>query len=381
MHQTIFELPEFSAHANIINKIPHASVYVVGGAVRDILMSTPEAPIQPKDIDFVIVGVSAEEMKSNFPEWEVHGAFMVFIDPVYKCEFALARTERKVGASYTGFEVITDPSLTIEQDLLRRDLTINSIAINCVTGELVDPYNGAEHIKQKRLVPTSPAFMEDPLRILRVARFKARFGPDWAIDESVIHYANMMRANQEFDTIHISRIVMEMEKALQTAYPHLFFETCEEIGVSGLYHDFTDSRRIKRHVRPDVGMMQLVPFMVATAHDINTCLVFGIDKQSLKILADVPQLTQVDDLCRAISAMKSIKHPRTIEILFTAASYKYGEECFRHMEYFTNLLRDVTFTSLIDESCIDKNIDPTLRAYTVNRFIIRAFATYMSELK
>ena len=381
MQQTIFDLPEFNAYTDILAKLPHAEVYIVGGAVRDHLMSTPDAPITPKDVDFVIVGVDASEMDNAFPEWDVHGAFKVYIHPIYKCEFALARTERKVGTSYTGFEVTASPLISIKDDLLRRDLTINSIAINCVTRETVDPYGGIVHIRQKKLVPTSPAFMEDPLRILRVARFKARLGPGWIIDESVATYADIMRSNGEFDTIHVSRIVMELEKAVKTQYPHLFFEACEMIGVSDLYHDFTSSMRVKDTIHHSIGDMELLPFMVATAFKVSTCIVFGIEPQPLKNLSDIRQIRDVQDIVRAMSRMKTIKHPRTNEVLFTAASYILGNGCMRHLSYLNELITETTFASLVVDGVVSKDCVPEDRSKIVRETIFRKFMSYMWELK
>jgi len=145
--------------------------YLVGGAVRDKLLGIPV-----KDRDWVVVGSSPDEMKKKGFK-QVGKDFPVFIDPKTGEEYALARTESKSGHGYTGFEFDTNPDVTLEEDLARRDLTINAIAQD-EDGSLIDPYNGQEDIKNKKLRHVSDAFSEDPLRVLRVARFYATFAGD-----------------------------------------------------------------------------------------------------------------------------------------------------------------------------------------------------------
>ena len=142
--------------------------YLVGGAVRDQLLGLPV-----KEKDWVVVGSTPEEMRKNKFK-QVGKDFPVFIDPKTGEEYALARTERKSGHGYTGFEFDTNPNVTLEEDLARRDLTINAIAQD-EDGTLIDPFNGQEDIKNKKLRHVSDAFSEDPLRVLRVARFYAKF--------------------------------------------------------------------------------------------------------------------------------------------------------------------------------------------------------------
>src|SRR5262245_44642194 len=143
-------------------------IYSVGGAVRDELLGLPV-----KDRDYVVVGATPEEMaKQGYKP--VGRDFPVFLHPETHEEYALARTERKTAPGYHGFEFRAAPDVTLEQDLARRDLTINAIARG-TDGRLIDPHRGAEDIKAKILRHVSPAFAEDPVRILRVARFAARF--------------------------------------------------------------------------------------------------------------------------------------------------------------------------------------------------------------
>ena len=143
-------------------------VYLVGGAVRDELLG-----ISGADRDFVVVGATIDEMRAQgFAQ--VGQDFPVFLHPETHEEYALARTERKHGHGYTGFICDFSPKTTLEEDLLRRDLTINAIAKNLETGEIIDPYGGLKDLKHKVLRHVSPAFVEDPLRVLRVARFAAK---------------------------------------------------------------------------------------------------------------------------------------------------------------------------------------------------------------
>ena len=144
-------------------------VYLVGGAVRDRLMGLPV-----RDRDWVVVGSTPDEMLSRGFK-PVGQQFPVFLHPQTREEYALARTERKTGPGYTGFEFSTASDITIEQDLSRRDLTINAIA-QISDGTLIDPFNGETDLENEILRHVSSAFTEDPVRVLRVARFKARFG-------------------------------------------------------------------------------------------------------------------------------------------------------------------------------------------------------------
>ena len=145
-------------------------IYLVGGAVRDKLLGIP-----CKDKDWVVVGESPESMlAAGFDQ--VGTEFPVFLHPISKEEYALARTERKSGRGYKGFEVITDKSVSLEDDLSRRDLTINAIA-ETTEGVIIDPFDGQGDLKRKLLIHISDAFIEDPLRVLRVAKFAARLAP------------------------------------------------------------------------------------------------------------------------------------------------------------------------------------------------------------
>lgn len=190
--------------------------FMVGGAVRDKLMG-----LEPKDVDFVVVGSTPEEMlAAGFQQ--VGADFPVFLD-ADGVEHALARTERKSGHGYNGFVTNHSADVTLEDDLMRRDLTINAMAMS--GNFVVDPFDGQEDLKNKVLRHVSPAFADDPVRVLRLARFHARFGPEWLVHTDTILFARKMAANGELKHLTRERILKELEKALGEPHPKLFFDT------------------------------------------------------------------------------------------------------------------------------------------------------------
>lgn len=201
------------------------AVYLVGGAVRDQLLNLPT-----KDRDYVVVGSSKAEMLAQ--DYLCVGKdFPVFLHPKTKEEYALARTERKVAPGYAGFEFCADASVTIEEDLSRRDLTINAIA-QSETGELIDPYHGVQDIERRVLRHVSPAFVEDPVRILRVARFAARFAPlGFKVAEATLGLMQTMVQQGEVDALVSERVWQEFVKALGESVPTEFFQVLQACGA------------------------------------------------------------------------------------------------------------------------------------------------------
>ena len=196
--------------------------YVVGGAVRDELLGLPV-----QDRDYVVVGVTPEEMvAAGFRP--VGRDFPVFLHPQTHEEYALARTERKSGRGYRGFTVHAAPDVTLEQDLARRDLTINAMA-RAPDGTLVDPFNGRKDLTNGVLRHVSEAFSEDPVRILRVARFAARFG--FRIAEETMALMKSMVASGETDHVVPERLWQEFSKGLAEPRPALMFEALEQCGL------------------------------------------------------------------------------------------------------------------------------------------------------
>ena len=195
--------------------------YLVGGAVRDMILGK-----EPHDKDYVIVGSTPEEIVSLGYK-QVGKDFPVFLDENGN-EYALARTERKSGLKHTDFEFDFNPEITLEQDLFRRDFTVNSIAYNEETKEFIDPYNGMEDIKNKILRVTNPkVFKDDPLRVLRLFRFKAQL--DFSIEESTSQLAKEMVAEGCLKNLTPERIFNEIEKAASTIrfadFIHILHET------------------------------------------------------------------------------------------------------------------------------------------------------------
>lgn len=194
-------------------------IYLVGGAVRDMLMGEPV-----KERDYVAVGYEPKEFVHLK---QVGKDFPVFLREDGS-ELALARVERKTGIGYNGFTVETS-NVTLEDDLKRRDLTINSIAFDEELGLYIDPYGGKNDIEKKILRHTSEAFAEDPLRVLRLARFRAKFGRGWKIYPATKVLVYQMRG--ELCSLQKDRVYREIEKVLALPDSHIFFETLFELGV------------------------------------------------------------------------------------------------------------------------------------------------------
>ncbi len=199
--------------------------YLVGGAVRDTLLG-----LDPKDRDYVVVGATPEEMEAlGFKP--VGSDFPVFLHPQTRDEYALARTERKSGRGYKGFTVFATPDVTLEQDLLRRDLTINAMAMDN-NGKLIDPFNGKQDLDDGKLRHVSPAFTEDPVRVLRVARFAARYARrGFCVAHETNRLMKQMVENGEVDTLVPERVWVELEGALGENQPAQFFKVLRGCGA------------------------------------------------------------------------------------------------------------------------------------------------------
>lgn len=203
-------------------------VYLVGGAVRDQLLGLPV-----KEKDWVVVGATVTDLlRQGFKQ--VGKEFPVFLHPQNAEEYALARTEKKVAPGYTGFVFNTSPQVTLEQDLARRDLTINAMA-QTPEGELIDPYHGREDLEKKILRHVSQAFTEDPVRILRIARFAARYADrGFRIAPETKKLMSQMVSSGEIDTLVAERVWKELERALGEKSPAVFFAVladCQGIAI------------------------------------------------------------------------------------------------------------------------------------------------------
>lgn len=213
MTPTIQDLPE------------NAQVFVVGGWIRDKLLNRPS-----KDRDFVVVGATIQDM-IDIGFKQVGADFPVFLHPATGDEFALARIERKTGPGYNGFTVDASPTITLQEDLFRRDLTINAMAAqvfkiptdldeDLTIGEIVDPFGGQRDLAAKKLRHVSDAFAEDPVRVLRVARFHVRFG--FTVAKSTVDLMKQMDEDGELDHLVPERILAEFEKTLMEDNPQIF---------------------------------------------------------------------------------------------------------------------------------------------------------------
>lgn len=194
-------------------------VYLVGGAVRDMLLGIPNY-----DKDYLAVGYKEEDFTHLK---KVGKDFPVFIQEDGS-ELALARWERKISSGYNGFEIDTS-NVTLEEDLARRDLTINSMAYDELDGKVIDCYNGQEDLNKKVLRHTSEVFIEDPIRVLRLARFRAKLGYDWKIHPSTKVLVYKMR--EELQSLQADRVYKELEKVFVLHTTEIFFETLFELGV------------------------------------------------------------------------------------------------------------------------------------------------------
>lgn len=203
-------------------------IYLVGGTVRDELLGLPV-----KEKDYVVVGATVEEMLRQGYR-PVGKDFPVFLHPKTNEEYALARVERKVRPGYTGFDFNASTHVTLEDDLLRRDLTINAIA-KTPEGEIIDPFHGQRDLEKKILRHVSPAFIEDPVRILRVARFAARFAHlGFVVAEETNTLMQKMVASGEINALVPERVFKEWDKALTEEHPEVFFhvlDACDALSV------------------------------------------------------------------------------------------------------------------------------------------------------
>ena len=211
----------------IANKIHSkgGNVYLVGGAIRDKLLG-----IVNHDEDYCVTGISFEEFKELFPEAYIRGKdFPVF--SMDNKEFAIARKERKIGIGHNSFDVEVDKKITIEEDLERRDITINAIAKEVLTDKIIDPFHGREDLKNKIIRAVSSHFAEDPLRVYRVARFASQF--NFHVEENTMQMMKLLKS--ELSSLAVERVYHELSKALLTDKPSRFFDVLKEANVLDIH--------------------------------------------------------------------------------------------------------------------------------------------------
>ena len=245
--------------------IKDVKCYLVGGAVRDKLLGK-----DPKDLDYVVVGADIDWMLSQGFK-QVGSAFPVFLHPESGDEYALARREKKTAPGYKGFEFEFGPHVTLEDDLLRRDLTINSIAFDLEDQVYIDPYGGEHDLAQGIIRHTSIAFAEDPLRVLRVARFAARYGFKVATD--TVDLCKQLVDQGEIDALSADRIWAEIEKLFSETYTSIGLLFLDSIGA-------LETERLRHLVfKPVIDYKALYPHDLEAMMTVPEKMVFGLNFQ------------------------------------------------------------------------------------------------------
>ncbi len=233
----------------------------MGGAVRDLLLN-----IASQDNDYVVIGETPQTMEAlGFVP--IGSDFPVYLHPKTKEEYALGRTERKSGKGYTGFVVDASPNVTLEQDLARRDLTINSMALDA-NGTIIDPFNGQQDLKDKVLRHTTEAFVEDPVRVLRIARFLARYGSEWRIHPSTYALIRELKQQGELDHLVPERVWLETEKALGEPHPELYFQALQGLGIFPELEQMVNVPQPQQH-HPEGDVFVHTMLVLRRAADLN----------------------------------------------------------------------------------------------------------------
>ena len=292
--------------------------YLVGGAVRDKLLGRTIS-----ERDWVVVGSSPAQMVAN-GFTPVGQDFPVFLHPQTKEEYALARTERKTGKGYGGFSFYCGDEVTLEDDLIRRDLTINAMAEDD-DGKIIDPYHGQRDLADKLLRHVSPAFAEDPVRILRIARFAARYHAlGFRVADETVALMQTMVANGEVDHLVAERVWKETERALGEPHPEIFISVLRECKALGRLFPEIDAlfgvpQTAVHHPEIDTGIHTLMSLQQAVKLSPSTCVRFAtllhdlgkattpVDEWPRHIAHEDRSLPLVKKLCERIAAPKDYK--------------------------------------------------------------------------
>lgn len=339
--------------------------YVVGGAVRDALLELPAG-----DRDWVVVGASPEDMAARgfIP---VGGDFPVFLHPRTKEEFALARTERKSGRGYKGFTFHTGTDVTLEDDLQRRDLTINAIARHA-DGTLVDPCGGLRDLRERVLRHVGRAFSEDPVRLLRLARFAARFD-EFTIAAETLALATALVESGEVDALVPERVWQELAKGLMTAQPGRMFDVLAQTGALPrvmpqlVYTDEIGQELAAAHTRglPLQGRYAILCRLSPDAESLSRRLRAPNDCASQAVLLrevlagiDAPDAGSVLALMERCDVMR--KPARFVELLQAAACAR--EVDISAWERRMQAVRDVDAGSIARETQESRRIPDAVRA-------------------
>ncbi len=337
-------------------------VYLVGGAVRDEQLGLPV-----KERDWCVVGASPDDLLSKGYR-QVGKDFPVFLHPETKEEYALARTERKTGRGYHAFEFQTSPDVTLEEDLARRDLTINAMARDA-NGNLIDPFDGDSDLEHKVLRHVSAAFSEDPVRILRAAKFRARFAElGFELAGETLALMTKMVSSGEADALQADRVWAETEAALSGPNPHLYFQVLRDCGALAVVFPEIDAlfgvpQPPKWHPEIDCGLHTLMVLeqsaklsedvdvrFAALVHDLGKATTRqsdlpghpGHESRSVKLVHSLSERLRVPRACRELGALVAEYHAhchRAFELKSaTILKVLHKVDAFRRPERFRKFL-------------------------------------------
>lgn len=356
--------------------------FLVGGAVRDRLLDLPV-----RERDWVVVGATPEQMlELGFRQ--VGKEFPVFLHPDSGEEYALARTERKSGPGHRGFDVHSDPSVTLEEDLSRRDLTINAMA-ETASGDLVDPYGGRADLEAGLLRHVSPAFVEDPLRVLRVARFAARFARlGFHVAPETLAFMREIVASGELDCLSAERIWNETELALATQSPGTYLDTLDDCGaVASLLPELEDAAaagrrlnaaaesssdtRVRFAVLASTLSEEAATAMCERLHAPNRFRELAVLFAALEQDLLRPDHLQAADRLAVLERADAFRRPERFELLLEAAIARHGDAgpAAEHWRRDLELCMDVDAASIAASGIPGHEIGARLRALRLEKLV------------
>ncbi len=334
-------------------------IYLVGGAVRDELLGLPI-----KEHDYVVVGATPSALLALGYQ-QVGKDFPVFLHPETKDEYALARTERKSGQGYTGFICDFTPDVTLEADLARRDLTINAIA-KCPKGTLHDPFNGAKDLENKVLRHVSPAFSEDPLRIIRLARFYARFAHlGFTIAPETLALVHDMVAKGELKTLTKERVWREFEKVMQDGTLLSFLKCLNDMHALSYYHNALVALVTQKSILLEGSLSRIKNAQLASRIQllgVSQHLTATQEMALLETLAAPKSLTHMAEHARAIAACDTTHADAILQLFNQLDAWRKPERFFEAL-----MLNQCIHNTL--PTCDFKAMLKALNDITAQRFI------------